>query len=153
PSSTSPATSRPIPRLRSGTRTPSLSAASARSRPNWRTPAAAPTTPASTNWRPSGSASRPPKSTADRGGLFLREIGRSVVRQQVYEARCIPAAAAARLHLGIELVDEGGRWQAGLVALGLGQADVEVLAHPVDGEAEVELVLDHGVRPVVHLPG
>src|SRR5262245_41915048 len=128
---------------------PSSSAASAKSRPNWLAPVAARPMPASTNWKPSGSASKPPKVIANCVGLF----GGSVVRQEVYQARGIPPTPAARLHLGVELVDERGRRQPRLVALGLGQTDAKVLAHPVDGEAEVELALDHGERAVVHLPG
>ena len=43
------------------------------------------------------------------------------------------------LHLGVELVDQRGHRQARAVAARLVEADAEVLAHPVDGEAEVEL--------------
>ena len=53
----------------------------------------------------------------------------------------------------VELVDGGGHRQARAVALGLGKADGEVLAHPVHGETEVELVIDHGLAAIVHLPG
>src|SRR5215468_11430062 len=147
-SSTSPAISRPIPRRRFGMRTPSSNAASDKSRPNWPGPAATPPTLRSTSWRPSGSAPKPPKTAANSS-----EGPSSVVRQEVYQTRGIPAVAATRLHLGIELVDECCHRQPRFVALGLGQADAQVLAHPVDGEAEVELALDHGVGAVVHLPG
>src|SRR3546814_1079948 len=64
-----------------------------------------------------------------------------------------PAGAAAGLHLAVELVHQRGDRQAGAVGLGFGQADAEILAHPVDREAEIELALAHGGAPVVHLPG
>src|SRR5437870_12744607 len=32
-------------------------------------------------------------------------------------------------------------------------ADTQILSHPVHSEAEVELVLDHGLAAVLHLPG
>ena len=53
----------------------------------------------------------------------------------------------------VELVDGGGHRQARAVALGLGKADGEVLAHPVHGEAEIELIVDHRPAAIVHLPG
>ncbi len=42
--------------------------------------------------------------------------------------------------------------KARAVALRLLEADAEVLAHPVHGEAEVELALVHGLAAVLHLP-
>src|SRR4051812_34910244 len=38
------------------------------------------------------------------------------------------------------------------VAARFGEQDAEVLTHPVDGEAEVELPLGHRLPAVVHLP-
>ena len=35
----------------------------------------------------------------------------------------------------------------------LGKADGEVLAHPVNGETEIEFAGDHGLVAVLHLPG
>src|SRR5438067_1354228 len=59
------------------------------------------------------------------------------------QARRIPAPTAHFLHFGIELVDQGGDRQAGAVLARLVKADREVLAHPVDGEAEIEGAGDH----------
>ncbi len=66
-------------------------------------------------------------------------------RHQIHQARRIPALAAALLNLGIELIHQSGDRQACAIALRLSQADPEILAHPIDGEAEVELALDHRV--------
>src|SRR3546814_11916523 len=77
----------------------------------------------------------------------------SVLRQYLHQAGGVPAVAAAGLHLAVELVHQRGDRQAGAVGLGFGQADAEILAHPVDREAEIELALAHGGAPVVHLPG
>ena len=52
----------------------------------------------------------------------------------------------------VELVDQRGDRQRGAVGARLGEADREVLAHPVDREAEVELVGDHRLAAVLHLP-
>ena len=43
--------------------------------------------------------------------------------------------------------------QEGADPVGFCEADREVLAHPLDGEAEFEFVVDHGLPPVLHLPG
>src|SRR5260370_16642208 len=72
--------------------------------------------------------------------------------QQLDQAARVPAIAAALLHAGVELVDQGDQRHLRLVALALGETDAEILAHPVDGEAELELALDHGLPAVVHLP-
>ena len=65
----------------------------------------------------------------------------------------IPASAAARLDARVELIDQRGHRQRGTVAARLGDRHGEVLAHPVDGEAEVELVRRHRLAAIVHLPG
>src|SRR3981081_2227165 len=72
--------------------------------------------------------------------------------QQLDQAARIPAIAAALLHAGVELVDQRDQRHLRLVALALGKTDAEILAHPIDGEAELELALDHGLPAVVHLP-
>src|SRR5690606_40685493 len=69
------------------------------------------------------------------------------------EGRRIPAAAAYLLHFLVELIDQRGDRQPRSVAVGLVEADAEVLAHPVDGEAEIVLACDHRLVPVLHLPG
>src|SRR3546814_18094028 len=87
------------------------------------------------------------------GGASCAPLAPSVLRQKLHEAGGVPAVAAAGLHLAVELVDQGGDRQARAVLLGLGQADAEVLAHPVDGEAEVEPAFATAGAAVVHLPG
>src|SRR3979490_1574289 len=72
--------------------------------------------------------------------------------QELDQAAGIPAIAAALLYTGVELVDQGDQRHLRLVALALGKTDAEILAHPVDGEAELELALDHGLPAIVHLP-
>src|SRR5690606_15147628 len=64
----------------------------------------------------------------------------------------VPAAAAHRLHVLVELVDQRRGRQRRAVAVGFGEADAEVLAHPVDGEAEIVAALVHGLVAVLHLP-
>ena len=68
------------------------------------------------------------------------------------QAARVPAAAAAGDHLRVELVDQRGHRQSGAVAVRLVEDDAEVLAHPLHGEAEVELALRHRVAAVLHLP-
>jgi rubredoxin len=53
----------------------------------------------------------------------------------------------------VELVDQRRDRQAGAVAARFGETDAEVLAHPVDREAEIEFAGDHGLVAVLHLPG
>src|SRR5688572_26165114 len=69
--------------------------------------------------------------------------------QRLDQARGVPAAAAALLHAGIELVDQRDYRHRRLPALALGHGDAEILAHPVDGEAVVELAGDHVLPAVV----
>src|SRR6266852_3795831 len=68
------------------------------------------------------------------------------------ERRGVPAVAARLLHLGVVAVDHLRDGKPGAVALRLLEADAEVLAHPVDREAEIELALVHGLAAVLHLP-
>src|SRR6185295_1629383 len=65
----------------------------------------------------------------------------------------VPSLAAHLLHVGIELVDQRGDRQLGAVLARFTEADRQVLAHPVDREAEVELAGVHGLVAVLHLPG
>ena len=60
---------------------------------------------------------------------------------------------ALALEAGVELVDNSGYRQGCADSLGLGQADRQVLAHPVEGEAEIELTPGHRHPAVGHLPG
>src|SRR5262245_2021688 len=69
------------------------------------------------------------------------------------QARRIPAAAAHLLYLGIELIDQRAHRQARAVLARLAQANGEILAHPVDRKAEIELPRRHGLVAVFHLPG
>ena len=57
------------------------------------------------------------------------------------QARRVPAVAAHRLDLGIELIDQRRHRQMGTVVLRLVEANAQILAHPVDREAEIELAL------------
>ena len=68
------------------------------------------------------------------------------------QARRIPALAAHADDVGVELIDERGGWQLGAVVARFLQTDAQVLAHPLDGEAEVELAVAHRLPAVLHLP-
>src|SRR3990167_7091760 len=72
--------------------------------------------------------------------------------QRLDQARRVPTSAAALLDALIELVDQRYHRHLRLPALALGHWDAEVLAHPVDGEAVVELAGDHVLPAIVHLP-
>ena len=72
--------------------------------------------------------------------------------QQADQARRVPATAALRAAPGVELVDERRHRQRRAVGARFRDADAQVLAHPVDGEAEIELVGDHRLAAVLHLP-
>ena len=69
------------------------------------------------------------------------------------EARRVPPSAAHRLNVGVELIDQRGDRERCAARARFGESDPQILAHPVDGEAEVELVGRHGARAVLHLPG
>src|SRR6516162_2805037 len=93
---------------------------------------------------------RPPAYPSRRSA----RSGRSVRILETRDQRgCVPPFPAELLDLGIELIDERSDRQLGSVAARLGEADRQVLAHPVDGEAEVELALIHRLAAVIHLPG
>ena len=84
-----------------------------------------------------------------------REESPLVLQQQLGEpGGAVPALAAARLEVGLELVDERGHRQARADFPRLVEADAHVLAHPLGGEAEAfGLQLVHLLPAVLHLPG
>ena len=138
-----------IPRLRSAMRTPNSSAVSAKSRRAWA--------------RRSQCGGRRPGCAggalaAGQGGEAGRELaGRDDLPVSRWPAggsgwRC--PSGCRRAPAPGRRTDRSARWPAGGRRCAcLGEADAEILAHPVDGEAEVELALQHGVGPVLHLPG
>src|SRR5438309_1594369 len=89
-------------------------------------------------------AGKNPSTSWARGSLLL-------VLQPCRQAGGVPAAPAHLLDVGVELVDHRGERQGGALRTRLVQDKAEVLAHPVDREAEIELALDHGRPAVVHL--
>ena len=68
------------------------------------------------------------------------------------QRRRVPTPAAHCLNLGVELIDQRAHRKVCAIASRLGEADREILAHPIDGESEIELALVHGLVPVLHLP-
>ena len=80
-------------------------------------------------------------------------MGRSGPLQARDEARRIPARAAHRLNLGVELINQGRDGKGCAIAARFLQADREILAHPIHRETEVEFPRAHGFVAVVHLPG
>src|SRR5258705_12247213 len=78
---------------------------------------------------------------------------RSGPEQPPDEAGGIPAAPARPRYLVVEARDHlGDRELSADFPRGLG-ADAQVLSHPVHRKAEIELVIDHGLAAVLHLPG
>src|SRR5205823_4262796 len=96
--------------------------------------------------RPSSVRSGAPRSTPP--GVSALPLA-----QVLDQAGGVPAAAAGLLDEAVELVDERRHRQRRAVAAGLVEAHREVLAHPVDREAEIEAALGHGLPAVLHLPG
>src|SRR5579872_1771605 len=123
--------------------------------------------PASTRSKPNGRPSKPRNARGrDRNYLrtssykatltSMRAPNRSPAlcfHQQIDQTRGVPAATAPLLDALVELIDQGGHRQRRFVAPRLVQTDAEILAHPVDREAEIELAVEHGERAVIHLPG
>src|SRR5215218_1752508 len=106
---------------------------------------------------PASSAANVPAGVviAVTGGAYGRPgqtTASSRLAQELDQAAGVPTLAAALFDLRVELIDEGGERQPAAEAVGLGEAEAEVLAHPLHGEAEVELAGGHRRRPVVHLP-
>ena len=56
------------------------------------------------------------------------------------------------LHIGIKLIDDRGNWQGRANGTRLFEREAQILAHPVNGKAKVELVLGHRGPAIVHLP-
>jgi citrate lyase gamma subunit len=81
-----------------------------------------------------------------------KQQAQQIVGKVPDQAGGVPARAAQGLDLGVELVDQRRHRHLCPIAAGLVEHQAEVLAHPVDRKAEVELVLDHGLAAVVHLP-
>src|SRR5439155_6786277 len=86
-------------------------------------------------------------------GSLERSPARSASAQPPDQARGIPAPAAHLRDLVVEAGDRlSDRELRAVLLCGLG-ADAQVLPHPVHGETEVELVVDHGLAAIFHLPG
>src|SRR5210317_1600354 len=68
------------------------------------------------------------------------------------ETRCIPAIAAHLLNLGVVTIDEFCHFKLGAILLRFVERDAEILAHPVNSEAESEFVIHHRLPAVFHLP-
>src|ERR1019366_10175279 len=66
------------------------------------------------------------------------------------QAGGVPAPPAHGLQFGVELVDQGGALQPGAIGAGLVEHQAQVLAHPVDREAKIELARHYGLPAVVH---
>ena len=85
---------------------------------------------------------------------YAADQGSSILAlEQRDQARRVPAIAAHRLHLGVELIDQRGDGKLGAVPARLVEREREILPHQIDGEAEVESAFDHGLPAVLHLPG
>src|SRR3546814_19731403 len=65
---------------------------------------------------------------------------------------CSSDLASHSLHLGIELIHQRRDGQCRAIGARLIKRQAQVLAHPVDGEAEIEAVLRHRFPTIVHLP-
>src|SRR3546814_14462070 len=66
--------------------------------------------------------------------------------------RGILPATAHRLDVVVELIDERRARQPGAIGTRPLERETAVLAHPVDGEAEVELALVHRLPAIEHRP-
>src|SRR5437763_6785776 len=76
-----------------------------------------------------------------------------VVAQKTDQARRVPASAAARLNTRIKLIEQCSDRQRRAVGARFRETDRQILAHPVDGETKLELVRDHCLATIFHLPG
>ena len=92
------------------------------------------------------------KKRGRKAAFLLRGSGPLPVQPRDQRRR-VPTSAAHLLHFGIELVDQRGGGQMRVVAPRLGEADRQILAHPVDGKTEIEFAVKHGLVAVLHLPG
>src|SRR5215467_14963736 len=85
--------------------------------------------------------------------IKARLFASRVIAQQPDQAGGVPPPATSGLDTRIKLIDQRRNRQSRSVDARLRDADPKVLAHPVDREAEVELVGGHRLAAVVHLPG
>src|SRR2546426_3272017 len=67
------------------------------------------------------------------------------------EAGGVPAPAAHRLDFGVKLIDQRGERKLRAVLTSFFERDRHVLAHPVDGETEIELARSHRPGAAFHL--
>jgi hypothetical protein len=69
-------------------------------------------------------------------------------RQPCYKRAGVAATVSGLLHIGVELIDHARSSGSEMpFAARLAEADAEILAHPIDGEAEIVLALGHGQSP------
>src|SRR5215470_16556506 len=101
-------------------------------------------------WLATALAARQARAWRDWPGMLAGPALSPV--QACNQARRIPAPATHFLHFGIELVDQRSDRQMCAVPACLSETDVKILAHPVDGKAEIELSRRHGLVAVLHLP-
>ncbi|MPL79213.1 hypothetical protein SDC9_25088 [bioreactor metagenome] len=107
--------------------------------------------------RATGAHRSRPRPDGDTTAQAIRPAGpRGAASAQLAQprdqARGVPAGAAHGLHLLVELVDQRRDRQARPGLVGGGEADPQILAHPVDGKAEVEFARLHRLSAVRHLP-
>src|SRR5690606_28457559 len=105
-----------------------------------------------------------PAGAAGRQELFLKlmlEIVQEDLRQAVSpgarrgaeprdQARGVPATVTFGLYVGVELIDQRGQRRRGAAFSRRVERDAQILAHPVDREAEVEPAFDHRLPAVLH---
>ncbi len=68
-------------------------------------------------------------------------------------ARSVKLMGASGAGQLTKMVNQRGDGQLRAVGTGLIQHDTQVLAHPVNGKSMVELIINHGLIAVFHLPG
>ena len=73
-------------------------------------------------------------------------------RQAPDQAGGVPAPTAHGLNFPVELIHQCSHRQSRFVFASFRQGDTQILAHPIDREAEIKFIIDHGVAPVGHLP-
>ena len=93
-----------------------------------------------------------PRAVFPLMGLQAEHMARTRTALVGEAAHVIPPIGAQGLNLGVELIDQGRQGQARAVRARLVQHQSQVLAHPVHGEAEVELALGRRLPAIVHLP-
>ena len=73
--------------------------------------------------------------------------------QSPNQAGGIPATATHFLHFTVISVYDFGNRQFGTIPCCLFETNPKILAHPVDGKAKFELIVEHRAAPIFHLPG